>query len=364
MYLQRFLQSANPKTIHMKRPYCSKSASALLLLGIFMAAIPFAAYSQSSTHSCGSANIHNPAITYGQVRDIDGNVYKTVVIGEQVWFAENLKVTRFQNGDAIPNVSDATAWAQLSGPGMCSYRNDPSFDCPQGKLYNFFTASDTRNPCPRGWRVPSMTDLYNLIFFLDPNANPQQPGNMPNIAGAAMKSAGLSFWRSPNTSAMNSAGFSAIPNGGRNNLGTFSFSNDAAASYWLSTQLGPGMGFFLELAFSQGQAVRNAFFSRYGVCIRCVTDKSTFNNNNTAFVIYPNPNPGEFKVRLPADFSAGSYAVALYDSKGARVFAQTAAFINQETSLNLRHLSAGMYYITVVDNLGKTVKSGKVSILR
>lgn len=245
-----------------------------LILAIVMIIPSFRAIGQGSSHSCGSPTVHNPSITYGQVADIDGNTYKTVRIDSMVWFAENLKVTRFQNGDAIPNVSDSATWAGLSGPGMCSYKNDTSFDCQKGKLYNFFVASDTRNPCPNGWRVPTMADLYKLIFFLDPDANPQQPGNQPNKAGGLLKSTGLTYWRPPNTNATNLSGFSAIPNGGRNNAGRFSNSSDAAASYWLSTQLGPGMGFFLELAFPQDYAVRNAFFSRYGCCIRCVSDYS------------------------------------------------------------------------------------------
>jgi len=66
-----------------------------------------------SSHSCGPATIHNPQVNYWQARDIDGNNYKAVVIGEQVWFAENLKVTRFQNGDPIPNVTDSATWAGL-----------------------------------------------------------------------------------------------------------------------------------------------------------------------------------------------------------------------------------------------------------
>ena len=352
-------------TITKQKAITMKNVTAMLLLTLIMTANPWDTFSQTNNHSCGAVNIHNPSVNYGRVTDIDGNSYKTVIIGDMVWFAENLRVTRFQNGDVIPNVSDSAAWASLTGPGMCSYRNNSSFDCPRGKLYNFFVASDTRNPCPSGWRVPLLTDLYKLIFHLDPNANPQQPGNWPNTAGGALKSSGLTYWRAPNTNASNLTGFSAIPNGGRNNAGLFSLSSDAAASYWLSTQVGPGMGFFLELAFPQDWAVRNAYFAKYGICIRCVKDRGSMdvNDNETVF-IYPNPNQGVFTVRLPASLSAGTYQITLHDSKGTRVYAQSKAFANQEANFNLRKLAAGMYFITIWDNLGKELKTGKVAILR
>lgn len=350
----------------MKKVISKTILSALLHLFLFIANT-FIAYGQGSNHTCGPANIHNPFINYWQATDIDGNNYKAVVIGEQVWLAENLKVTRFQNGDPIPNVSDSAIWAGLTGPAMCSYKNDNAFDCPRGKLYNFFTAADTRNPCPAGWRVPTMTDLYKLIFYLDPNANPQQPGNTPNTAGAALKSTGLTYWRSPNTTATNLTGFSAIPNGGRNNVGAFSLSSDGSASYWLSTPAGSNMnlGFFLELAFSQGYAVRNAYFSRYGACIRCVSDKTVLNlNMGYDLIIYPNPNPGAFKLRLPTGFSTGSNAVSIYDSKGARVYAQTKSFSNMEASFDLQNLASGVYFIAVWDSSSKERKTGKILIVR
>ncbi len=344
-----------------------KNVTAMLLLTFLTTANSSDTFIQTYYHSCGVGNIHNPSVIYGWGWDLVVNSYKTVVISDMVWFAENLRVTRFQNGDVIPNVSDSAAWAGVTGPAMCSYRNDISFDCPRGKLYNFFTAADTRNPCPAGWRVPTMTDLYNLIFHLDPNANPQQPGNTPNTAGSGLKSTGLTYWRTPNATATNLTGFSAIPNGGRNNAGAFSRSSDAAASYWLSTPAGVNMrlGVFLELAFSQGYAVRNAYFSRYGACIRCVKDRGSMdvNDNETVF-IYPNPNQGVFTVRLPASLSAGTYQITLHDSKGTRVYAQSKAFANQEANFNLRKLAAGMYFITIWDNLGKELKTGKVAILR
>jgi hypothetical protein len=72
----------------------------------------------------GNRIIFNPNLTYGSLSDIDGNIYKTIQIGNQTWMAENLKTTRFNDGTAIPLVKDVVAWTELSTPGYCWYTND------------------------------------------------------------------------------------------------------------------------------------------------------------------------------------------------------------------------------------------------
>lgn len=325
------------------------------LLAAALLAGPSGVFSQGSDHTCGAPNVHNPAVTYGQATDIDGNGYRTVVIDDKVWFAENLKVTHFQNGDAIPQVSDSADWNALTGPGMCSYRNDPAFDCPYGKLYNHHVVADQRNPCPSGWRVPSMADLYDLIFFLDPNANPQQPGNQPNTAGGLLKSAGLTYWRSPNANATNSSGFSAIPNGGRNPAGLFSLSYDAASSYWLSTLAGPGMGFFLELAYPQDMAVRNAYFSEYGACIRCVTDVSTLDINERVepdMDLYPNPTNGTIVVQAGSSMFGERFEIV--DLMGRSILQGT--IVSTQATISLEQFPAGMYLMRFPERKGPAMK--------
>ena len=310
----------------------------------------FGARGQGTAHTCGSANVHNPAINYGRVTDIDGNNYKTVVIDDLVWFAENLRVTRFQNGDAIPNISDSAAWSMLTSPGMCSYRNDTRFDCPQGKLYNFFVASDSRNPCPTGWRVPTQNDFNKLINRFDPAANGGAPSSLPNQAGGALKSAGLSYWRSPNLNATNLSGFSALPNGDRADFGPFSTRNNEAASYWYSNQvpLGPvGGGLFLQLAYPTDYAVRNAFRARYGVCIRCVTNKSSLppvdSTAEREIVVFPNPATTEISLRMKG-FELPSH-FELINSLGQIVHRKN--IVNALTTINISRFSNGVYYVKV-----------------
>jgi uncharacterized protein (TIGR02145 family) len=309
-------------------------------LSILQMSYCFIAHGQVTDHTCGTPSVHNPDVTYGQVTDIDGNVYKTVVIDSMVWFAENLKVTRFQNGDSIPNVSDAAEWTALKSAGMCSYQNDPTYDCPYGKLYNHFVATDERNPCPVGWRVPSMADFAKLINFYDANANGGI--SLPNSAGGFLKSVGTSIWRSPNTNATNLSGFSAIPSGGRNNSGVFSNSTNAAAAYWSASLVGPGMGFFLELAHPQDYAVRNAYWAQYGACIRCVKDESTTSvNEEKAAGLQLAPNPANESVHLSVEARMIGQEYIITDVTG-RV-ALHGKVVSESMMISVTELPNGLY---------------------
>lgn len=87
--------------------------------------------------------------------DIDGNVYKTVKIGDQIWMAENLKTTHYRNGDSIANVTDSASWVVLTTEAWCDYNNNHTNGLKFGKLYNFFAVADQRGLAPKGWHVAS-----------------------------------------------------------------------------------------------------------------------------------------------------------------------------------------------------------------
>jgi uncharacterized protein (TIGR02145 family) len=96
------------------------------------------------------------------VADIDGNIYNTVSIGNQLWFQENLKVTKYRNGDAIPNVTDLPAWSDLTSGAYCNYDNSASNGDLYGRLYNAYSTADNRNLCPADWRIPTEYDWIVL----------------------------------------------------------------------------------------------------------------------------------------------------------------------------------------------------------
>jgi hypothetical protein len=125
------------------------------------------------------------------------------------------------------------------------------------------------------------------------------------------------------------------------------------------------MGFFLELAFPQDWAVRNAYFSGYGICIRCVKEQGTPDiGDKNPLSIFPNPNSGRFIVRLPSGFSDAPQAVTLCDAIGSQVYAQTMTFSNREARFDLSHLAAGVYVIAVRDTRTQEIRTEKVAIKR
>jgi uncharacterized protein (TIGR02145 family) len=139
----------------------------------------------------------------GSVTDIDGNVYSTIGIGTQVWMAENLKTTSFNDGASIPEVSANDAWCTTWTPACCWYDNDEeSGRNTYGALYNWYAVS-TGKLCPAGWHVPDSTEIQKLTICLGGQ----------DVAGGKMKVPGTQFWDPPNTGATNSSGFSGLPAG-------------------------------------------------------------------------------------------------------------------------------------------------------
>lgn len=114
--------------------------------------------------------LFNAGVKYGSVTDNDGNIYKTVTIGEQTWMAENLKTTHFQNGEPIPNITNSTEWnLNYTRPAYMWYGNEKS-DSIYGAYYNWIAASDERNIAPKGWRVPTKADWKKLLDYTKHNS--------------------------------------------------------------------------------------------------------------------------------------------------------------------------------------------------
>ena len=201
-------------------------------------------------------------IAGGTVTDSDGNAYNTVKIGDQVWMAENLKTTKYNDGmTAIPLVTDNTAWSNLSTPGYCWYDNDEAtYGDTYGALYNWYTVY-TGNLCPTGWHVPSDADWTTLTTYL---------GGV-SVAGGKLKETGTSHWNSPNTGATNESGFTALPGGDRYLDGLFYDVGDIG-SWWSSTEYAPPHAFFRYLGYDDANVGGNYTNKKYGFSVRCVRD--------------------------------------------------------------------------------------------
>lgn len=156
------------------------------------------------------------------VKDIDGNVYQTFTIGTQVWMVENLKTTKYRNGDPIPNVTDDTEWSNLTTGAQCNYNNDAAIgNTYYGKLYNWYAVSDGRNIAPTGWHVPSDAEWTTLENYVAANL-----GTSGSVAKAL---ASKTDWASSTDAGAvgndltknNTSGFSALPGGYRYYDGDF-----------------------------------------------------------------------------------------------------------------------------------------------
>jgi uncharacterized protein (TIGR02145 family) len=195
------------------------------------------------------------------VTDIDGNVYRTVTIGTQVWMAENLKVTHYRNGDAIPNVTVPAAWGELTSGAYCNYDNDTAQAADYGRLYNWFAVDDSRNIAPIGWHVPTDAEWQALVNYLGGDA----------IAGGKMKETGTEHWVSPNTGATNESGFCALPGGDRSGSGHYYDINDLAY-FWSSTDSSSFHVWTRALDCNNSAVGRPYSDVQDGLSIRCVKD--------------------------------------------------------------------------------------------
>jgi uncharacterized protein (TIGR02145 family) len=160
-----------------------------------------------------------------KVTDADGNSYKTVKIGNQIWMAENLKTSKYQNGNSITTNLDDLSWSTATSGAIAIYENNPTFDTSYGKLYNWYAVSDNRGICPLGWHVPSQAEFITLREYL----------GGASVAGGKLKLTGTTFWLNPNIDATNESGFSAIGGGTRNSGGSYTVLNQIGF-FWSSTE--------------------------------------------------------------------------------------------------------------------------------
>ena len=123
---------------------------------------------------CVTALLPEPAT--GTVRDIDGNIYHTVTIGDQVWLQENLVVTHYANGDPIPHITNDSAWTAATEGAFCYYRNDTTDAAVNGLLYNAFVLADSRGIAPPGYRVATNEDWQQLCAYMGADTSTRQPG--------------------------------------------------------------------------------------------------------------------------------------------------------------------------------------------
>lgn len=199
----------------------------------------------------------NQSVTYGSMSDIDGNVYKTLVIGTQTWMAENLKTTKYKDGTAILYVTDLTTWNSSTTGAYCWYDNNSGYKDVYGALYNGYTI-DANRLCPANWHIPTKAEWDILSDFL----------GGPSIAGGKLKETGLTHWEKPNYGANNDIGFTALPAGaiitGKNvklHIQTF---------WWASTVYQTNLHTTKAVNYQNSTMAEGGGYPTDGYSIRCV----------------------------------------------------------------------------------------------
>jgi uncharacterized protein (TIGR02145 family) len=194
------------------------------------------------------------------ITDIDGNVYKTIMIGKQLWTAEDLRTTRFTDGTVIPQIEDAEKWAKNGEqPAMSWYENKK--EGKYGALYNGY-AVERGYLCPKGWHVPTMADWDILI---------NESGGM-GIAGSKLKESGTSHWNAPNFGSLNEKGFSAFGTGYRTSAGEFSFRNGTGI-WWSSSEATYSNYSTIAMYYNYQSVIKGSFPKSQGNCVRCIKDE-------------------------------------------------------------------------------------------
>jgi uncharacterized protein (TIGR02145 family) len=199
------------------------------------------------------------------VTDIDGNVYPAVIIGNQVWTTVNLRVTRYNDGTAMPLVTDGSEWSGLSTAGYCFYNNttDAGEQEKWGALYNWYAVNTGKlAPATGGWRVPTDSDWKALSNYLGGG----------EIAGGKMKEAGTANWSSPNTGATNESGFTALP-GGICEIGGGFFHQGIYGYWWSSTEYNAANAYNRLLGYNCADLIGyNLLNKSKGFAVRLVRD--------------------------------------------------------------------------------------------
>ena len=227
----------------------------------------------NNTAGTGAASAASNSVTpmVPVIADGSGNTYEFITIGTQTWMTRNLNTTKYNDGTAIPNITDIVSWNAASNGAYCDYNNTASNSDTYGKLYNSFVADNNaatkvasnggKNVCPAGWHVPTSAEWTTLVTYL---------GDIPNVA-VVLKQTSPSLWKTPNTGgATNTSGFAALPGGGRFGLGTFA-GLGIEGDWWTTSVTGNGVT-TKGLSSYSSTLLSVDYNKQFGFSVRCLKD--------------------------------------------------------------------------------------------
>lgn len=205
------------------------------------------------------------------VTDIDGNTYPTVTIGDQVWMAKNLNVSRYRNGDPIPQVQDSLEWSNLTTGAWCYYKNNTANGPIYGKLYNWYAVNDPRGLAPEGYHIPSYNEWSIMRVYIGGDTV-----NFTSQEARKLKEVGTEHWLS-NNGATNETGFTALGAGVRGIIGDGSLGGKflhqlIITIWWSSTAYNNYGAYHFLLDYSEDTMGGDSDPFESGFSVRCIKD--------------------------------------------------------------------------------------------
>jgi uncharacterized protein (TIGR02145 family) len=317
-----------------------------------------------------------------KVTDIDGNEYTTIKIGQQTWMVENLKTTRFRNGNPIETTDpfNKRIVEEMDPVYQWAYMGKEENVDIYGRLYTWYAATDPREIAPDGWRVPTEQDFINLALYLIENgaiysydktnfgttANNTLAKALSSTTGWFPSSVDGSPGSSPELN--NASGFTAVPGGRRINDGVMVYgpgaTNNNLASFWASTEVsgthGRARWYFANGAtFSTRSAGEN---KQYGKSIRLIKDEQLSVNTplteNADLKLFPTQVQSEMSIRFTAT-SAETVKFEVIALNGSVVLQDSylpVMGVNLHT-MDVNQLEKGVYFLRISNNkLAETAK--------
>jgi len=292
----------------------------------------------------------------------DGQLYRTVKIGDQWWMAENLKATKYSDDLEIPLVTKDSVWSTLESndKAYCFYNNSDSLWEIYGTLYTWPAAmngetsseanpSDVQGVCPTGWHLPSDEEWKLMESFLGMSQSEiNDIGWRGTNEGGMLKETDTLHWISPNQGATNESGFTALGGGGRDNSGGFDPMNHIAM--WSTTEYDSTFSLLRSLGHDRSKIYRHYREKTMGLNVRCIKNNPVGADDKIISLddlvrVYPNPCVNFVKIESHV---AGKLSIRLTSMNGQ-------LHINQVNSdpiitLDLSSLKNGIYFITIISD--------------
>ena len=216
--------------------------------------------------------VDNPTLT---VTDIDGNVYQTLVIGNQEWMTENLKVTHYRNGDQIPNITNNGDWYGLSSGAYGVFNNTPANADTYGNLYNWYAVDDSRNIAPEGWHVPTDEEIMELEMALGMSLEQADSTEWRGTNEGSKLAGRADLWTNgalENDPEFDTSGLSFLSGGYRYSInGCFYYMGDTGY-FWSSTEIYTELAWYRYLNYDNATVYRYTNHKLFGFSVRCVRD--------------------------------------------------------------------------------------------